>query len=166
MLPLILALALIGSSDPEAQDGYNPDGGFYLFTHSEAAWETHHPDFIAAMKVPSSDGIVYEQSTYRGMGNGDVEQWRPLVAGQFPPEQVENALCVIRSESGGNPSARNPRSTASGLFQIMASIWAPHFGLTYDDLYSPEINTYVAARIYEKSGWRPWSLRTRRICGL
>ena len=100
------------------------------------------------------------------MGNGDVEQWRPLVAGQFPPEQVDNALCVINSESGGNPDAKNPRSEARGLFQVMASVWASHYGVSYADLYSPEINSYVAAQIWSDSGWKPWSGRTRGNCGL
>lgn len=117
---------------------------------------------------PSVDEIETDLalSVNRGMGSGDVEEWRPLVAGHFPPEQVDNALCVIRSESGGNPSAKNPHSEARGLFQIMASVWAPHYGVSYADLYKPEINSYVAAQIWGDSGWKPWSPRTRRNCGL
>ena len=109
---------------------------------------------------------TYESQAYR-MGNGttDVEQWRPLVAGQFPPEQVENALCIIRHESGGEPHIRNlAGSNARGLFQIMTSVWADNFGFTYEDFYVPELNVYAAARIWESSGWRPWS--SRHKCGL
>ena len=102
------------------------------------------------------------------MGNGttDVEEFRPLIAGQFPPEQLENALCVVRSESGGNEAAKNRRSNARGLFQVMSSVWGPYFGFTNADFYVPELNVYAAARIWERSGWTPWSPRTRRICGL
>lgn len=31
---------------------------------------------------------------------------------------------ILACESGGNPAARNPRSSASGLWQILASTWA------------------------------------------
>jgi hypothetical protein len=31
--------------------------------------------------------------------------------------------CVIRHESGGNPHAENPTSTASGLFQFIDGTW-------------------------------------------
>jgi hypothetical protein len=50
-----------------------------------------------------------------------VEEWRPLVAGHFPPEAVDTALCLMELESAGNPSAQNPSSGASGLFQVLPS---------------------------------------------
>ena len=121
------------------------------------------------MRLPESHTAVTLQTTsdyvYRGMGSS-VEQWRTVVATQFPPEQVDNALCVIDSESGGNPNAKNPNSNARGLAQIMTSVWGPYFGWTYEDFYNPELNVYAAARIWEMSGWTPWSPRTRRNCGL
>lgn len=123
-----------------------------------------------AMAIP--DPAWQEQSSVSPvwkMGNGtsDVEQWRPLVAGQFPPEQVENALCAIRSESGGEPRVPNLQgSNARGLFQIMWTIWGDEFGFSETDFYVPELNVYAAARIWERSGWQPWSPRTRRLCNL
>lgn len=120
---------------------------------------------VIAIPVPKLP-VLQESNPDRGMGSGNVEGWRPLVAGQFPPEQVDNALCVINSESGGNPSAKNPNSNARGLFQIMTSVWADEFGFSYSDFYVPELNVYAAARIWERSGWVPWSPRTRRNCGL
>ena len=156
MLPTFVVLFAIAVFSPE----YVPQP----IPHVEQAWDTHSPDFIPAMLIPPP-APAFEQAG-RGMGSGDVEGWRPLVAGQFPPGQVDNALCVINSESGGNPSAKNPRSNARGLFQVMSSVWGPFFGFTDEDFYSPELNTYAAARIWERSGWSPWSPRTRRNCGL
>lgn len=106
---------------------------------------------------------------YRGMGNGttDVEQWRPLVAGHFSDlgqETVETALCVMRYESGGNHNAKNPTSSARGLMQILASLWAPHFGVSYNDLYKPELNLYIARQIYDSLGWGAWSAYNRGRC--
>lgn len=40
--------------------------------------------------------------------------------------QVE--ACIIKRESGGNPVAKNPRSTASGLYQFLDSTWANYGG--------------------------------------
>lgn len=140
-----------------------------------AVWdETHPTGWDKAMRIPVGTAESYAAATSETglatrMGNGgsDVEQWRPLVAGQFPPEQVDNALCVIKSESGGEPHIRNlAGSNARGLFQIMSTVWGPVFDFTHEDFYSPELNTYAAARIWERSGWEPWSPRTRRLCGL
>ena len=52
-----------------------------------------------------------------------VERWRPLLEQHFPAEEVETALCIVRHESGGDPAADNPRSSATGLFQFIESTW-------------------------------------------
>lgn len=96
----------------------------------------------------------------RGMGS-NVEQWRGLVSAYFPGSQVNMALCIIRYESGGNPDAKNPRSSARGLFQVLASLWAPYYGVSYEDLYNPEINTRIAADIWANYGWGAWSALRR-----
>jgi hypothetical protein len=98
-------------------------------------------------------------STFRGMGS-DVEQWRPLVEAFFPADQVEKGLCVIRLESGGNRDARNPSSSARGLWQVLGS-WASKFGYEPDDLYDPIINTEIAAALYADGGWSHWVVAPR-----
>lgn len=91
------------------------------------------------------------------MGSG-VEQWRELVASHFPADQVDHALRIMACESGGNPNALNLKgSSARGLFQILASLWAPMFGVSYEDFYDPEINVRLARRIWDQSGWEAWS---------
>lgn len=95
-----------------------------------------------------------------GAGSGvgsNVEQWRGLVAAHFPADQVDKALRVMACESGGNPSADNPRSSARGLFQILASLWAPHYGVSAEALYDPTLNTRLAADIWHNYGWGAWS---------
>lgn len=102
-------------------------------------------------------------STYRGMGS-DVEQWRALVSVYFEPEAVDRALCLMSYESGGNPDAKNPRSSARGLFQILGSLWAPHFGVSPEDLYEPELNVRLAAEIFRLQGWEAWAPYNRGLC--
>jgi len=96
-----------------------------------------------------------------GMGS-DVEQWRNLASTYF--SDVNTTLCIMSYESGGNPNAKNPNSSARGLMQILASLWAPTFGVSADDLYNPEINLWVAAKVYAQSGWWAWSPYTRGLC--
>ncbi len=95
---------------------------------------------------------------------GAIERWRPLVSLYFPNEEVETALCIIDHESRGRPGADNPRSTARGLFQILGSLWAPHYGVARSDLYDPAINTRIALDIWENYGWGAWSPYQRGLC--
>lgn len=90
-----------------------------------------------------------------------AEDWRPLVAFFFEPDDVERALDVIQCESAGDPLAKNPNSTASGLFQHLASRWAERSHLAgWDDadVFDPVANVAVAAWLrYERGGWSHWN---------
>lgn len=46
------------------------------------------------------------------------------------------AACIAKYESGGNPRAQNPHSTASGLFQFIDGTWN-HFGGYARAMYAP-----------------------------
>lgn len=109
--------------------------------------------------VPRSPALTGSASalTGRGMGSGDVEQWRSLVAAYFPADQVDMALRVMACESGGNPNAANPRSTARGLMQVMWSVWGPEYGVSEAELYIPEVNLSIAAKVYARQGWNAWT---------
>lgn len=90
-----------------------------------------------------------------------VEDWRPLVEAFFAPDDVERALRVMQCESHGNPVAKNPRSTASGLFQHLASMWPPRAeaaGFGGSDVFDPVANVATAAwLVYEGGGWSHWN---------
>lgn len=179
---LVLAVALVapihGHNQQEYDDWllnweiqYHADSPFaYEMLQEKYDFLKRHPNgpTVEVHKDSGGQSLSLQSSTDRGMGNGttDVEQWRPLVAGHFPPEQLENALCAIKWESGGNPNAKNPTSNARGLFQVMSSTWDEQFGFTYEEFFSPEKNTYAAAWIWSHYGWSHWSGRTQRKCGL
>lgn len=114
-------------------------------------------------KDSGSSSSSPKPSEYRGMGSS-VEQWRGLVAAFFPAGEVDRTLCIMAHESGGNPSAKNPNSSARGLMQILASLWAPHYGVSYDDLYNPEVNMRIARDIWGNYGWWAWSPYKRGEC--
>lgn len=90
-----------------------------------------------------------------------VARWESLVATHFPADQIGTTLCVLWGESAGVPTAKNPDSTARGLMQILASLWAPHYGLAYNDLYDPDTNMWVARKVWDDWGWGAWSAYKR-----
>lgn len=52
----------------------------------------------------------------------DLER-NPHPSRSAPSAAVKFLKCVIAHESGGDPKAENPTSTASGLFQFIDSTW-------------------------------------------
>jgi hypothetical protein len=48
---------------------------------------------------------------------------QPHPARSAPSTAVQFLRCVIDHESGGDPKAENPHSSASGLFQFLDSTW-------------------------------------------
>jgi hypothetical protein len=99
--------------------------------------------------------------TVRRLAPRDVEVWRPLVETYFAPADVARALAVISCESSGDPNAKNPRSSASGLFQHLGRFWQERSvdaGLPGADIFDPTANVAVAAwLVYEGGGWSHWN---------
>lgn len=118
---------------------------------------------IAIDRDEATTESVEEFAQSREVWMDSVEEWRPLVAGHFPPEAVDTALCLMERESAGNPNAQNPSSGASGLFQVLPS-WADNFGFRPVDLFVPEHNVYVARQLYDDGGWGHWSPWNRGEC--
>ena len=100
--------------------------------------------------------------SHDGMG-ADVEVWRSLVAVYFQTEDIDRVMCLMALESGGNPNARNPRSGAAGLMQVMPS-WAEVFGYEVADLFDPSVNLWIAAELADAHGWSSWSPYLRGAC--
>jgi hypothetical protein len=94
------------------------------------------------------------------VSGGNVERWRELVSAYFPAGDVDRALCLMDHESGGDPDALNPTSSAAGLFQVMP-FWWDHYG---GDRFNPETNVRVAALIKADQGWTAWSPYNRGEC--
>ena len=105
------------------------------------------------------------QQRSRWTGPVNVEQWRPLVAKYFASDLVDHALCIMFYESEGDPTEKNPRSTAAGLFQFLRDTWnsvpTSITGGSYDSgaVYLPEPNIAAAAWLQRRVGsWRPWTV--------
>lgn len=55
---------------------------------------------------------------------------------------------VLRCESGGNPTAENPRSSASGLWQILDGTWAGFGGYRRASHAPPAVQNQKAAQLW------------------
>jgi nucleoid-associated protein YgaU len=86
----------------------------------------------------------------------------PMLAGTATAEAAEKPDWgpIIQCESGGNPKAKNPSSTASGLFQFVNGTWRAYGGgefaptarqATVGEQYT------VANRAFKREGYRPWN---------
>lgn len=62
---------------------------------------------------------------------------------------------VAHAESSFNPTAKNPDSTAKGLFQILDSTWKGTGCI--GEVYNPEDNIECAQKIHADSGTTPWN---------
>jgi peptidoglycan hydrolase CwlO-like protein len=97
-----------------------------------------------------------------------VEPWRGLVRQYFPDRLVEEAMRVMKCESGGNPLAVNPYSGASGLFQHLPYYWPSRTekaGWSGADIFDGEANIAVSAWLVDQSeragkdSWSHWSCK-------
>lgn len=76
---------------------------------------------------------------------------------ELDEKQAILLIAIAKAESGLNPEAKNPHSSARGLFQVLARTW-----YDYDcvgDKYDFKDNTNCAIKIMSKDGgFRAWSV--------
>lgn len=90
-----------------------------------------------------------------------------LIEMYFYPEDLEWARRIMMCESSNRPDAKNPQSSASGLFQHLPKFWeertakANEAGYTNGgDIFDPRDNVAVAAWLfYEGGGKRHWECK-------
>jgi len=95
-------------------------------------------------------------------------KWGDLLADHFNEEDLYMASKIVWCESRGKATARNPKGSAAGLFQVLKSTaeWVlPNLGYTtrYETTksglrFNPEINVRIAAYLfYEGGGSKHWN---------
>ena len=109
-----------------------------------------------------------------GWGPGDYAWGIPVpveavhsIYRAFPEEAHCKAVCVMRWESGFNPNAANPVSSARGPWQFLRGSWTAYS--THPDYAAMDPadvdlgerfdwweSTRLAAIVWEQDGWRPW----------
>ncbi|MGA9595203.1 MAG: hypothetical protein WBV06_03540 [Acidimicrobiia bacterium] len=156
---LALAIALIAVAPPAlAIETLEMSSAREAYLTSQA--EASQAETLAALVQINGP---YDNAT--GRFPWEVERWRPVVALYFPEDRVEWALRIIECESHGDPNAKNPHSSASGLFQHLARLWpgrAARAGFAGADVFDGYANIAVAAWLLEHGGTSNWVCKARR----
>jgi hypothetical protein len=71
-----------------------------------------------------------------------------------PWEEVREHIAAC--ESSGNPTARNPHSSASGLYQAIHGTWHGYGGYPSAADAPVEVQERHAAELYARRGLQPW----------
>jgi len=105
---------------------------------------------------------------YAGDQPDNVTQWRSLVEEHFGPSEGDRAMQILECESHGDPYAKNPRSSAAGLFQFLSGTWdhaagqldLPSYaeGGPYDAAANIEAAAWL---VFEGGGWGHWTCAPR-----
>ena len=129
------------------------------------------------LSIMMAGGGVGEPQYYKEPGAEIVEhdpfldvynKWGDLLADHFNEEDLYLVSKIIWCESRGKETARNPKGSAAGLFQVLKSTaeWVlPNLGYTirYETTkrglrFNPETNVRIAAYLfYEGGGSKHWN---------
>jgi Transglycosylase SLT domain len=82
-----------------------------------------------------------------------------------PPSIVRDLACIAQAESRFDPNAKNPRSTASGIFQFLNTTWAstPQ-GRAGRSVFDWKANIDAGIWLYQTAGRYQWEVAVKGIC--
>lgn len=89
---------------------------------------------------PADVPVADPAPVYQGNSTGDVNGYP--CGGDLPP------CYVLARESGGNPTAANRHSTASGLWQFLDTTWAEFGGYARAMYAPPEVQNQRAVEVW------------------
>jgi hypothetical protein len=132
----------------------------YIATPAEAAesrfagkdkgkLQTWRQNFAEAQYMPP------QKKTEEEVKNNQPEEMKSIIRRVAEEEGFDNPQLLINiadAESALNPRARNPKSSARGLFQILDI-----HGLSEEERFNPEIATRWAIQEIRKNGTRAWN---------
>lgn len=129
---------------------------------TRASGGLHGLNVTARPAAHSVSGTTHTAKSSRS-SSGDGSSWQgsvpDLIRSVFG-SYASGALAVAQCESGFNPSAYNPSSGASGVYQFLGSTWATTAYADYSRL-NAWANVHAAHQVFVRDGysWREWSCR-------
>jgi hypothetical protein len=76
---------------------------------------------------------------------------------RWPEDHWGTACRILACESGGSPTADNPSSSASGIWQFLDSTWNGYGGYARARDAPSSVQHDAALALWQRSGWSPWS---------
>lgn len=119
--------------------------------------------FACTLSLPAT---IQEVDAYRHCVNHqDVwvlgAKWSSLIEDHFEPEDYKTAIKVIGCESSGYSKAKNPNSTAKGLWQFVDRTWTwveSKLKIKGSPMDPATSTRFAAFLVYEtEQGWGHWS---------
>ena len=120
-------------------------------------------DAFTVMRVAEAKGIVLTSAQAESVANhvrSRTLNCYEAVGRVWPAEFTAWATKIVKRESGGDPTAKNRGSSASGCFQML-KVHAARFtrlGFTWSDRFVATVNVTVALDLFCEQGSDPWVL--------
>lgn len=90
--------------------------------------------------------------------NTTIKECVTLATITYPALSQSRAWMIIGRESGGNPNAKNPHSTASGLFQFLTSTFASTpYGRAGMSIWDPCASALAAGWMHQNGRGHEWA---------
>lgn len=115
-----------------------------------------YPLFTIAQTAPGYETPVLEGTSTEGIALSVIPPAptvRDLVVYEFRDAPV--MVRIAAAESSFDPEAKNPGSTATGLFQILSGTWDAYH--CTGERTDPEDNIACARKLYTAQGTSPWN---------
>lgn len=103
---------------------------------------------ILAGSAAASGALMNNQPATSGIGQQNMQELQKVK----PQSSNPNVQSFAKAESGGNPNAKNPNSSASGLYQFTNKTWADmvmrhgkETGITISDKSNPQAQATMAS---------------------
>lgn len=152
---MLTAVAAIGMLLASSVTGCTPE--------QIAAYNAATPDQQQTIVVEIQRQQDQERRFYEGVAAAQADSGNCYVEMRevFPSSAWSWATGIIQRESGGDPTAANPSSTARGCFQLLSSVHASRYaavGCSVAQWSSASCNVRAAYQLYLVAGTSPWSL--------
>jgi hypothetical protein len=119
------------------------------------AWMNRSTKLVSPIFNPTPEVRAYEVFIPCEKGVAEYLECR-VIAGDITEKEGKTMLAIAKAESNLKERATNRKSTARGIYQIIAGTW-----YNYDcvgDKYDWKDNTNCAIKIMHRSGFTPWEV--------
>ena len=150
---LLLGGCLLAAGTPATAQATVPGACSVTKAH-RAAHAAHRAYVRAASRYREAQRVLRATRAASDRYGSNTGRWVRLArCVGWPWRQMPTLMLVIHRESGGNPRAKNPASTASGLLQFLSSWWYGKW-----NPFNPRVNLRHGYRAWREGGWQPWAL--------
>ena len=110
---------------------------------------------------PYLNAVISNLSAYEQFKVVEEDKIRDIIISKSEEFNIDPQilLTLAKCESRFDPKAKNPKSTASGIFQFVKITWEStikELGREDFEVFNSVHNTHAAAYLYSKKGIKPW----------